>query len=106
MLSSVLRSPKAIQVNIAIMRAFVTLREAALANDELGRRLAEIEGVLAAHGSQFGEHARLIQEGFDAIRRLMEAPEPPRKRIGFGRREENRQIATLKGRGGFGNHNS
>lgn len=50
-----------------------------------------IEGVLAAHGSQFGEHARLIQEGFEAIRRLMEAPEPPRKRIGFrapsGKRE-------------------
>lgn len=87
MLSSVLKSPKAIQINIAVMRAFVKLREAVMANAELGRRLAEIEGVLAAHGSQLGEHARLIQEGFEAIRRLMEAPEPLRKRIGFGRRE-------------------
>lgn len=86
MLSSVLRSPKATQVNIAIMRAFVQLREGLAAHGELGRRLAEIEGVLAAHGSQLGEHARLIQEGFEAIRRLMEAPEPPRKRIGFRRR--------------------
>lgn len=91
MLSSVLRSPKATQVNIAIMRAFVQLREGLAAHGEVGRRLAEIEGVLAAHGSQLGEHARLIQEGFEAIRRLMEAPEPPRKRIGFRRREENRR---------------
>lgn len=84
MLSSVLKSPQAIQVNIAIMRAFVTLREAVMANEELGRRLAEIEGILANHESRFGEHAHLIQEGFEAIRKLMEAPEPPRNRIGFG----------------------
>ncbi|TPW21906.1 MAG: hypothetical protein FD126_220 [Elusimicrobia bacterium] len=84
MLSSVLRSPKATQVNISIMRAFVELREGLAAHGELGRRLAEIEGALVAHRAQLGEHARLIQEGFEAIRRLMEAPEPPRKRIGFG----------------------
>lgn len=88
MLSSVLRSPRATQVNIAIMRAFVQLREGLAAQGELGRRLAEIEGILAVHGSQLGEHAKLIQEGFEAIRRLMEAPEPSRKRIGFGRQEE------------------
>lgn len=87
MLSSVLKSPQAIQVNIAIMRAFVMLREAVMDNEELGRRLAEIEGVLAGHGSQLGEHARLIQEGFEAIRRLMEAPERPKRSIGFGRGE-------------------
>jgi len=84
MLSSVLGSRQAIQVNIAIMRAFVRLREVVDANKELGRRLAEIEGVLAEHGAKLGEHAGLIQEGFEAIRRLMEAPELPRKRIGFG----------------------
>ena len=88
MLSSVLRSPRASRVNIAIMRAFVQLRAALEAHGELGQRLAEIEGLLAKHGSLLGEHARHIQEGFEAIRRLMEAPERPKKRIGFGREED------------------
>ncbi len=43
MLSSVLRSPRAVQVNIAIMRAFVRLREMLLSNAELARKLAELE---------------------------------------------------------------
>lgn len=85
MLSSVLRSRRAAEVNIAIMRAFVHLREALAAGGELDRRLAEMENLLADHGSRLGEHARLIQEGFEAIRRLMEAPARPRKRIGFKR---------------------
>lgn len=89
MLSGVLHSRRAAKVNIAIMRAFVRLREAAAAHGELVRRLAEMEGVLTEHGSRLGEHARLIQEGFEAIRTLMEAPEQPRKRIGFGRRRED-----------------
>lgn len=85
MLSGVLHSPRAVRVNVAIMRAFVRLREAAAAHGELVRRLAELEGVLTEHGSQLGEHARLIQEGFEAIRGLMEAPEPREKHIGFRR---------------------
>lgn len=83
MLSGILRSQRAVLVNVAIMRAFVRLREAMAAHGELGRRLAEIERLLASHGAQLGEHARLIQVGFEAVRKLMEAPEPPRRRIGF-----------------------
>lgn len=64
MLSGVLHSRRAAKVNIAIMRAFVRLREAAAAPGELVRRLAEMEGVLTEHGSRLGEHARLIREGF------------------------------------------
>ncbi|MBI5595797.1 MAG: ORF6N domain-containing protein [Elusimicrobia bacterium] len=84
MLSSVLRSPRAIAVNIAIMRAFVRLRQAIEANAEVGRRLSDIEKTLCEHGVELGgEHAQLIQRGLDAIARLMQEPEEPRKRIGF-----------------------
>ena len=66
MLSSVLRSPRAVQVNIAIMRAFVRLREMLLTNADLARKLADLE---RKYDSQF----RAV---FDAIRQLM-APPPP-----------------------------
>jgi hypothetical protein len=73
MLSSVLRSPRAVQFNIAIMRAFVRLREMLLTNADLARKLTALE---AKHDSQF----KIV---FDAIRQLMTPPEPPRRRIGF-----------------------
>ncbi len=73
MLSSVLRSPRAVQVNVAIMRAFVRLRELLLSNVALARKLADLEG---KYDAQF----KVI---FDAIRQLMTPPEKPKRRIGF-----------------------
>jgi hypothetical protein len=74
MLSSVLRSPRAVQVNIAIMRAFVRLREMLMSNADLARKLLALEN---KYDAQF----RIV---FDAIRELMEGPPPPQKpRIGF-----------------------
>ncbi len=73
MLSSVLHSERAIQVNIAIMRAFVQLREMIGSNKTLARRLNELE---KKYDSQF----RAV---FEAIRSLMAEPEPKVKRIGF-----------------------
>jgi hypothetical protein len=73
MLSSVLRSPRAVQVNIAIMRAFVKLREIIASHHQLAQRLEEME-------SRYDEQFRTV---FDAIRDLMEPPEKPRRRIGF-----------------------
>ena len=74
MLSSVLRSPRAVQVNIAIMRAFVRLREMLLTNADLARKLADLE---RKYDSQF-------KAVFDAIRQLMAPPPaPPRPQIGF-----------------------
>jgi hypothetical protein len=80
MLSSVLRSPRAVQVNIAIMRAFVRLREMLLTNADLARKLAELE---RKYDSQF----RAV---FDAIRQLMAPPAPdqPPKEIGFHVKED------------------
>jgi len=76
MLSSVLNSERAIEVNIAIMRVFVRLREMMATHKELALRLIELEERLEGHDEQ-------IQNIFEAIRRLMTAPEPARKKIGF-----------------------
>ncbi|HEY3358696.1 MAG TPA: ORF6N domain-containing protein [Polyangia bacterium] len=73
MLSSVLRSEQAVQVNIEIMRAFVRLRELLASNADLARKLAALE---QTYDAQF----RAV---FDAIQALM-APQPrPKARIGF-----------------------
>lgn len=77
MLSSVLRSPRAIAVNIQIMRAFVHLRQYLASHEELRRKLEDLERRLGQHDTQ-------IAAVFEAIRQLMEEPEPPPKsRIGF-----------------------
>jgi hypothetical protein len=76
MLSSVLRSKKAIRVNIEIMRAFARLREILATNKDFARRLEELERKLNAHDHQF-------QAVFDAIKELMKTPEKPKRRIGF-----------------------
>jgi hypothetical protein len=75
MLSSVLRSPRAVQVNIAIMRAFVQLRQMIASHADLARKLAALE---RKYDSQF----KIV---FDAIRALMsEDVQPPHdRRIGF-----------------------
>jgi hypothetical protein len=73
MLSIVLRSKRAVKVNIAIMRAFVKLRELLATHHDLARKLEELERKYEAHDV-------LITEVFEAIRQLMA---PPRRRIGF-----------------------
>lgn len=73
MLSSVLRSAQAVQVNIEIMRAFVRLRRVLSEHRALAARLDEIEG-------RYDEQFRLV---FDAIRQLMAAPSSEKNPIGF-----------------------
>jgi len=76
MLSSILRSNRAIEVNIAIMRAFVQLRKMISSHKELAHKLSELEQRLEGHDEQI----RVI---FEAIKQLMAPPEKPGKRIGF-----------------------
>jgi ORF6N domain-containing protein len=76
MLSSVLRSKRAIHVNIAIMRAFVKLRELAVSHKALATKLAQLERKVSGHDGQ-------IHSLFDAIRQLMEPPPSKSRRIGF-----------------------
>jgi phage regulator Rha-like protein len=73
MLSSVLNSKRAIQVNIEIMRAFVRLRQILASNKELAKRLDELE---QKYDAQF----KVV---FDAIRELMRPPETKKRPIGF-----------------------
>jgi hypothetical protein len=81
MLSSVLKSERAVKVNIAIMRAFVKLRETLDSNRELARKFAELE-------QRVGKHDDEIAAILDAIRQLMAPPEKPRREIGFHVREK------------------
>lgn len=77
MLSSVLRSKRAVQVNIAIMRAFVKLRELLLTHKELAQKIDELE-------RKYQMHETDIQAIFQAIKKLLEPPEdPPRPRFGM-----------------------
>ena len=81
MLSGVLTSPRAIKVNVEIMRAFIRLRQVLASHRELAQKLEELELHLSDHDEQ-------IQAIFDAIRQLMGPKEEPNKRIGFQLREK------------------
>ena len=81
MLSSVLNSERAVQVNIAIMRAFVKLREMLSTNKELAHKFAQLEKKIEKHDDEI----KLI---FDAIRQLMAPPETKKRKIGFRREVE------------------
>jgi hypothetical protein len=87
MLSSVLRSERAVKVNIAIMRAFVALRESLETNRELARKFAELQ-------KHVGKHDEEIAAIIDAIRQLMAPPEKPRREIGFHVREKASRYRT------------
>lgn len=76
MLSGVLHSDRAIQVNIAIMRAFVQLREMLSTHKELAHKLEELE-------RKVGIHDQTIVQLIEAIRQLMEPPAEGKKSIGF-----------------------
>ena len=78
MLSSVLNSPRAIQVNIEIMRAFIRLRRMLASHAELARKLENLE-------TKYDVQFKMV---FDAIRKLMVPPEPKRRRIGFHREDK------------------
>jgi hypothetical protein len=78
MLSSVLRSNRAVQVNIAIMRAFVKLREIMSTHKDLARKINDME-------KKYDHQFKIV---FDAIKQLLAAPEAKKRRIGFRREKE------------------
>lgn len=83
MLSSALRSPKAVAVNIEIMRTFVRMRKVAFSNEELARKLDELD-------RRVSKHDAAISEIIEAIRQLMLPPDPGDKRsIGFAPWKDN-----------------
>ena len=81
MLSGILRSPMAVQANIAIMRTFVRMRQAIETHRVLAKKLGELEAKLGAHDAQF-------KAVFTALRALMVQPEKKKRPIGFGVKEK------------------
>jgi hypothetical protein len=88
MLSSVLNSDRAIRVNIAIMRAFVKLRQMLQTNRELARKFSQLE-------RRVGKHDQEIGAILEAIRQLMAPPEKPRREIGFHVRERTGRYRAI-----------
>jgi ORF6N domain len=89
MLSSVLKSERAVKVNITIMRAFVKLRETLETNREFARKFSELE-------RRVGKHDKEISAIIDAIRQLMAPPEKQKREIGFHVREQATRHRTRK----------
>lgn len=83
MLSSVLNSERAIQVNIVIMRAFVKLRQMLESNEELNRKFTAVIRKLATHDKYF-------TVVFDALKKLTAEPVPTRRQIGFRGENDSR----------------
>ena len=92
MLANVLNSERAVKASVQVVRAFVRLREVLASNRELVHKLAELERRTASHDEQ-------IQAIFEAIRQLLNPPEPPRKKIGF-RVRDGRATHGVERRGG------
>jgi cell division septum initiation protein DivIVA len=76
MAAMVLNSPRAVEMSVRVVRAFVRLREMLASNRELAQRLDELERKLEGHDDA-------IRNLFEAIRQLLSTPEPKRRKIGF-----------------------
>ena len=91
MLSSVLNSDRAIEVNIAIMRTFVQLRKMSSSQKKFAQKIHEIE-------ARLGDHDESIGAIFEAIQQLMAPPERPRKKIGFEVKEQKGRYGKKTGK--------
>lgn len=87
MLSGVLRSDRAIAVNIEIMRAFVELRRVAGSFEDLQKRLDQMELDI---GARLSEHDEQLHQIFEALRQLIAPPPRPSRPVGFRVRENDK----------------
>lgn len=87
MAATILNSPRAVEVSVYVVRAFVRLRELALTHGDLAERLDELErktDALAISNEAFSRQTRVqLKQVFDALRALMAPPDPPKRPIGF-----------------------
>jgi ORF6N domain len=87
MTAAILNSPRAVEVSVYVVRAFVRLRELAATHVDLAKRLDELEqkteGLALSHDN-FSRNTRTqLKQVFDALRELMTPPDPPKRAIGF-----------------------
>lgn len=87
MAAAILNSPRAVEVSVYVVRAFVRLRELAASHGDMAKRLDELEQkteALAINHDTFSRNTRAqLKQVFDALRELMTPPEPPKRPIGF-----------------------
>jgi hypothetical protein len=88
MAASVLNTPRAVEISVYVVRAFILLRELAASHTELSHKLVELEDRVDIHDEQI---AALI----DTIRQLLAPPETPQRQIGFRVRERRRKYAGV-----------
>jgi len=86
MLSGILNSDRAIEVNVAIMRTFVQLRNILASHEDLARKLNELE-------KKYDEQFSIV---FDAIRQIMTPPNPPKRKIGFNIAEKKAEYRVKR----------
>jgi hypothetical protein len=89
MLSSVLNSETAIEVNIQIIRIFTRMREMLLTHKDILMKLEQIEKTLLHHDVRTNKHEEQIQLIFQALKQLLNPPALPRPRVGFRRSGEH-----------------
>jgi hypothetical protein len=90
MVASVLNSPRAVEMSVFVVRAFIRLRSLLTAHRELASKLTELENKLTLHDKQ-------ILAILDAIRQLMAPPAKPKRKIGFALKEKQARYGK-KGR--------
>ena len=83
MLSSVLKSETAIEVNIQIVRIFTRIREVFVTHKDVLLKMEQLEKKLLKQNTKVRKHEQEIQMIFDALKHLLDPPKVPRKRIGF-----------------------
>jgi ORF6N domain len=97
MAATILNSPRAVEVSVYVVRAFVKLRELVGSHRELARRLDELERkteALAQSHDTFSRNSRAqLKQVFDALRELMTPPDPPKRPIGFVTPEDRKGAA-------------
>ena len=102
MAATILSSPRAIEMSVYVVRAFVRMRELAATHSDLAKRLAELEGkteALAMNHDTFSRNTRnQLKQVFDALRELMAPPDPPKRPIGFVTPADKGAMASRAGR--------
>jgi ORF6N domain len=105
MTATILNSPRAVEVSVYVVRAFVRLRELAVTHSDLAKRLSELEDKtegLAMQQDTFSRNTRAqLKQVFDALRDLMtppQPPEPPKRSIGFVLPEDSGKKGAASGR--------
>jgi hypothetical protein len=103
MAATILNSPRAVEMSIYVVRAFVRLRELASTHTDLAKRIDELEHkteALAMSHNTFSRNTRVqLKQVFDGLRELMAPPDPPKRPIGFvTRKDKGKKTSTARGK--------